>query len=194
MKKFVASICLVCTISIVYAQKDFESKLSTAAISLTKTKVVYDPTYYKIPYPNGDVPADKGVCTDVVIRAYRLLGIDLQKLIHEDMAKNFSKYPKKWGRKTTDTNIDHRRVPNQMMFFSRFGKTKAISNSPVDYTPGDIVTWDLGRGLTHVGIVINQKSSDNTRYLIVHNIGYGQEISDCLFSYKITGHYYYTGQ
>lgn len=193
MKKLIISICLFCAASLAFAQGNFESRLSNAAISVTKTKVTYDPTYYSIPYPNGDVPANKGVCTDVVIRSYRLLGIDLQKLVHEDMVKNFSKYPQNWGRRTPDANIDHRRVPNLMTFFGRFGKTKTLSGNAADYTPGDIVTWDLGHGLTHIGIVINQKSADNKRYLIVHNIGHGQEISDCLFSYKIIGHYYYAG-
>lgn len=194
MKKSILLICFLSIISLCNAQTDFETKLSNAAISLTKNSVTYDPAYYKIPYPNGDVPANKGVCTDVVIRAYRVLGIDLQKLIHEDMTKNFSKYPQKWGRKTPDSNIDHRRVPNQMTFFSRFGETKTTTTNPLEYTPGDIVAWDLGHGLTHIGIVIDKKSSDNKRYLIVHNIGNGQEISDCLFSFKIIGHYYYTGK
>ena len=146
--------------------QNFPSKLSNAAINLTKDKVVYDPAYFVLKYPNGDVPADKGVCTDVVIRAYRKLGIDLQKEVHEDMAKNFSKYPKKWGLKRPDTNIDHRRVPNLMVFFSRFGKVKPITNDAIDYVPGDIVTWDLPKNLTHIGIVVNRKSPDGKRYLI----------------------------
>ena len=174
------------------AQQIFSKRLSAAAIELTKTKVTYDPAYFSIPYPNGDVPADKGVCTDVVIRAYRKLGIDLQKEVHEDMIKNFKVYPAKWGLKTTDKNIDHRRVPNLMTFFSRHGNTLKISKEPADYIPGDIVSWDLGGGITHIGIVIDQKSSDTLRYLVVHNIGRGQEVSDCLFQYKIIGHHRYT--
>jgi uncharacterized protein YijF (DUF1287 family) len=174
------------------AQQIFSKRLSAAAIELTKTKVTYDPTYFSIPYPNGDVPADKGVCTDVVIRAYRKLGIDLQKEVHEDMVKNFKVYPAKWGLKTTDKNIDHRRVPNLMTFFSRHGNALKISKEPADYIPGDIVSWDLGGGITHIGIVIDQKSSDTLRYLVVHNIGRGQEVSDCLFQYKIIGHHRYT--
>ena len=174
------------------AQKsDFYKRLSNAAIELTKDKVVYDPGYYTIPYPNGDVPADKGVCTDVIIRAYRKLGIDLQQKIHEDMKANFSKYPKKWGMKSTDKNIDHRRVPNQATFFSRFGSVKKISDKAEDYIVGDIVTWDLGRGITHIGIVTDRMSADKKRPLIVHNIGQGQVLQDCLFSYKVTGHYTY---
>lgn len=172
-------------------ESDFYKKLSNAAIELTKDKVVYDPRYYTIPYPNGDVPADKGVCTDVIIRAYRKLGIDLQQKIHEDMKANFSKYPKKWGMKSTDKNIDHRRVPNQATFFSRFGSVKKISDKAEDYIVGDIVTWDLGGGITHIGIVTDRMSADKKRPLIVHNIGQGQVLQDCLFSYKVTGHYTY---
>ena len=174
-----------------FAQDDFAQKLDKAAIEVTKQKVTYDPTYFRINYPNGDVPSDKGVCTDVIIRIYRKLGIDLQKEVHEDMSSNFNKYPKNWGLKNTDTNIDHRRVPNLMVFFSRHGQVKKISSLPDDYIPGDIVTWDLGGDIPHIGIVINKKSSDNKRFLIVHNIGRGQQIEDCLFSYKITGHYRY---
>jgi hypothetical protein len=177
---------LCCKIS---AQDDFTLKLNNAAIDLTRQNVTYDSKYYSISYPNGDIPKDKGVCTDVIIRAYRILGIDLQKEVHEDMISNFDKYPKNWGLKSTDTNIDHRRVPNLMTFFSRHGEVKSISSNPDDYLPGDIVTWDLGGGIPHIGIVINNKSGDNKRNLIVHNIGNGQEISDCLFSFKITGHY-----
>jgi len=177
--------------STVHAQDDFYTKLSNAAIELTEAHVSYDPSYFSIPYPNGDVPADKGVCTDVIIRAYRKLGIDLQKEVHEDMQKNFSVYPKKWNLKNTDKNIDHRRVPNLMTFFSRYGTTLKKSTTPSDYTVGDIVCWDLGGGVTHIGIVINRKSSDKTHYLIVHNIGRGQEVSDCLFQFKIIGHYRY---
>jgi uncharacterized protein YijF (DUF1287 family) len=172
-------------------ETDFYKKLSNAAIELTRDKVIYDPSYYTIPYPNGDVPAGKGVCTDVIIRAYRKLGIDLQKKIHEDMRANFGKYPKKWGMKSTDRNIDHRRVPNQATFFSRFGTVKKISEKGEDYLPGDIVTWDLGGGITHIGIVTDRKTSDKKRPLIVHNIGQGQVLQDCLFSFKITGHYTY---
>lgn len=177
-----------------YAHVDtFYMKLSGAALELTKDRVRYDPAYVKIPYPNGDVPADRGVCTDVVIRAYRKLGIDLQKEVHEDMKANFSLYPneKRWGLKTTDTNIDHRRVPNLQIFFSRKGIVKDISNNPDDYLPGDLVTWDLGNGLTHIGVVVARKASDGKTPGIVHNIGAGQVVQNCLFAWKITGHYSY---
>jgi uncharacterized protein len=170
-----------------FAQQFAGEQLSKKALELTEQQVQYDPTYFSIPYPNGDVPADKGVCTDVVIRAYRKLGVDLQKEVHEDMKSNFSFYPKKWGLTKTDKNIDHRRVPNLMTFFSRQGKKLSTSLKPEDYAPGDIMTWDLGRGITHIGIVVNKKSEDGLRYQIVHNIGGGQVLADCLFQYTITG-------
>jgi len=177
--------------SFVNAQSIFYQKLADSALELTKQRVTYDPTYRVIAYPNGDVSANKGVCTDVVIRAYRKLGIDLQKEVHQDMKANFAKYPKKWGLKHTDKNIDHRRVPNLMTFFARHGTVKKISNMASDYQPGDIVCWNLGGDVTHIGIVSRKKSSDGKRYLMVHNIGSGQVLEDCLFSYKIIGHYQY---
>jgi uncharacterized protein YijF (DUF1287 family) len=182
-------LALVLLCGLVRAQDQFFTQLSNSAIALTKNDVKYDPTYFVIPYPNGDVPADKGVCTDVVIRAYRKLGIDLQKEVHEDMKANFALYPKNWGLKKPDTNIDHRRVPNLMTYFSRFGSVLKKSKDGKDYLPGDIVTWNLGGGIGHIGIVIDKRSEDQQRYMVVHNIGNGQEISDCLFTFTITGHY-----
>lgn len=167
----------------------FAERLSTAAIALTQNEVEYDPAYFSIDYPNGDVPEGKGVCTDVIIRAYRQLGIDLQKEVHEDMKANFDEYPKIWGLSSTDKNIDHRRVPNLMKYFERHGTVLKKSKVAADYKPGDIVSWNLGGATTHIGIVVNKKSADGARYLISHNIGNGQELSDCLFSYKIIGHY-----
>ena len=175
------------------AETPFPMQLSEAAIALTKQSVKYDPKYFALDYPNGDPPSDRGVCTDVVVRAYRKMNIDLQKEVHEDMKKNFSSYPKNWGMKSTDKNIDHRRVPNLMKFFSRHGTTLRISQTPSDYKPGDIVCWNLRGGITHIGIVVNRKSFDGSRNLIVHNIGGGQVLADCLFSYKIIGHYRYGG-
>ena len=175
------------------AQSAFQSRLADSAAMLTKQKVEYDPSYFTIGYPNGDVPKDKGVCTDVVIRAYRKLGIDLQKEVHEDMKANFDLYPKTWRLSKPDKNIDHRRVPNLMTYFSRHGTVKPITTNPKDYLPGDIVCWNLGGAITHIGIVVKQKSSDGQRYVIMHNIGGGQVIEDCLFSYKIIGHYTYGG-
>ena len=188
MKKLLF-ILLLTPLAVFGQEVPFEQKLSEAAILLTHDAVVYDPSYFSLTYPNGDVPEGKGVCTDVVIRAYRKLNIDLQKEVHEDMSDHFELYPANWGLSKTDRNIDHRRVPNLMKFFERHGKEKAISSDAKDYTPGDIVCWNLGGGATHIGIVVDKKSQDNQRYLISHNIGNGQELSDCLFSYKIIGHY-----
>lgn len=173
------------------AQDDFFVRLADSAAVLTKQNVKYDPSYYKISYPNGDVPADRGVCSDVIIRAYRKVGIDLQKEIHQDMKANFTAYPKFWGMKTTDTNIDHRRVPNLMKFFERKGIVCKISSEANDYSPGDIVCWNLTGGIKHIGIVSNKKSADRKRFLIVHNIGNGQVSEDCLFKFIIIGHYRY---
>ncbi|MBN1185919.1 MAG: DUF1287 domain-containing protein [Bacteroidales bacterium] len=173
------------------ATDSFFIKLVDAAIERTKHKVIYDPAYYSIEYPNGDIPDNKGVCTDLIIRAYRKAGIDLQKEVHEDMARNFDKYPKIWGLSYTDKNIDHRRVPNLATYFTRQGAKLPVSNNAADYKPGDLVTWDLGGGIAHIGLVTFTKSRGNQRYLIVHNIGAGPEIEDMLFDYKITGHYRY---
>lgn len=167
-------------------------KLVESATDLPRA-VFYDSDYRKIDYPNGDVPVYKGVCSDVIIRSYRGIGIDLQKLLHEDIKANFSAYPSKkiWGLTKPDTNIDHRRVPNLEVFFSRKGKIKPITNHSKDYVPGDIVSWRLDNGRPHIGIVVNKKSADNQRYLVMHNIGFGQVAEDVLFSWKITGHYTY---
>jgi uncharacterized protein len=180
---------LLLTFALATGQTNFHQNLADSALVLTQQKVSYDPAYRVIAYPNGDVPADKGVCTDVVIRAYRKLGIDLQKEVHEDMKLNFNVYPKNWGLSRPDKNIDHRRVPNLMTFFTRHGTVLKITDNPEDYLPGNIVCWDLGRGLTHIGIVSRKKSADGLRYLLVHNIGGGQVLEDCLFSFKIIGHY-----
>lgn len=171
----------------------FAEKLSNAAISIIDKDVVYTPDYVKLKYPNGDVPAKTGVCTDVIIRAYRKLNIDLQKEVHEDMVANFTKYPnlEKWGLKTTDKNIDHRRVPNLEIFFGRKGKTLPITQNASDYKTGEIVTWMINDKLPHIGIVTHLKSEDGKRNLIVHNVGGGQVLEDCLFSYTIVGHFQY---
>ncbi len=185
-------IILFFSLHLCFSQTEIEQiELSDCALELTKQKVTYDPSYFSIDYPNGDVPSDKGVCTDVVIRAYRKIGIDLQKNVHEDMKINFGSYPNIWGLKTTDKNIDHRRVPNLMTYFMRKGAEKPISDKANDYLPGDIVCWNLGGAITHIGIVVDKKSKDGKRNLIVHNIGGGQVLEDCLFDYKIIGHYRY---
>ncbi len=190
-KTYILIFLFILTFGFAKGQTNFYQQLADTALILTKQKVTYDPTYRVIAYPNGDVPADKGVCTDVVIRAYRKLGIDLQKEVHEDIKINFDKYPKSWGLSRPDKNIDHRRVPNLMTFFTRHGTGKKITDNPQDYHPGDIVCWNLGGALTHIGIVTRKKSSDGQRYLMVHNIGGGQVLEDCLFSYRIIGHYQY---
>jgi len=174
------------------AQKEFLRKFVAAAVARTHVTVRYDPAYVGIPYPNGDVPADTGVCTDEVIRAYRAVGVDLQKEVHEDMVANLSAYPRKWGRRI-DANIDHRRVPNLMVFFERKGESLPIAERPEDYAPGDLVTWDLGGNVPHIGIVVDQKAQLTGPYEIVHNIGQGPKMEDVLFSWKITGHYRYYG-
>jgi len=176
------------------AGEDFGQALSRAALERTKHFVIYNGSYRKISYPNGDVPAHFGVCTDVVIRSYRALGMDLQKRVHEDMKAHFTSYPKNWGLKRTDTNIDHRRVPNLQVFFTRKGKALKVTHNARDYQPGDLVTWKLNNNLPHIGIVVNSRSKDGKRPLIVHNIGLGPRLEDMLFDFTITGHYRYTGK
>jgi uncharacterized protein YijF (DUF1287 family) len=176
-------------------RREFLARLVAAAIERTNHTVRYDPAYVKIPYPGGDVPADTGVCTDEIIRSYRALGIDLQKEVHEDIARNFSAYPsqRRWGTARPDTNVDHRRVPNLMVFFGRKGESLPISARAEEYTPGDLVAWDLGGGVPHIGIVVDRKSPETERYMVVHNIGAGPKLEDVLFRWRITGHYRYFG-
>ena len=143
----------------------------------------YDPAYTKLTYPMGDVPISKGVCTDVIIRALRDQNIDLQELVHQDMSRNFSVYPKRWGLKQPDTNIDHRRAPNLMTYFTRQGWAVQDTN----YQAGDIVTWELKGNRPHIGIVSDRKIGD--RPLIIHNIGSGTREDDILYRYTITGHF-----
>ena len=152
----------------------------------------YDPSYQTIDYPNGDVPIETGVCSDVIVRSFRKASIDLQKDVHEDMKSNFSAYPTKWGLNGTDSNIDHRRVPNLETYFERKGKSLAITGGSDDFLPGDIITWGLGNGgQDHIGMVVNVWYKPTKRYLIVHNIGGGTRMEDVLFAWKITGHYRY---
>jgi len=172
----------------------FLQQLVNAAIERTHHSVRYDPAYVHIPYPGGDVPADTGVCSDEIIRAYRAVGVNLQKEVHEDMSKNFSAYPRKWkwGSRKPDSNIDHRRVPNLMVSFQRKGKSLPITNHAGDYSPGDLVTYDLGGGVPHIAIVIDPKGGSGA-YMIVHNTGRGPQMEDALFAWKITGRYRYYG-
>jgi uncharacterized protein YijF (DUF1287 family) len=177
------------------SRQEFTKKLVAAALDRPNHTVRYDPAYVKIPYPGGDVPEGTGVCTDEIIRIYRAVGVDLQKEVHEDMVKNFSEYPRKWKWFTfhSDTNIDHRRVPNLMVFFTRKGESLPITSHADDYLPGDLVTWELQGGEPHIGMVVSTKSLVTGRHMIVHNIGLGPKMEDVLFDWKITGHYRYFG-
>jgi len=160
-----------------------------AAQERTQADVRYDPKYVKLTYPGGDVPADTGVCTDVIIRTYRnAFSFDFQKAVHEDMRRNFRAYPKNWGLKRPDKNIDHRRVPNLETFLKRQGAAVAITKNAEDYQPGDIVSWRLGGRLPHIGIVSDRKSEWGTP-LIIHNVGAGPVEDDLLFNTDIHGHF-----
>lgn len=171
----------------------FTRALVEAALERPQHSVRYDAAYVRIPYPMGDVPADTGVCADEIIRVYRALGLDLQQLVHEDMARAFSRYPKIWGLSRPDTNIDHRRVPNLETFFRRHGLELSLSETGLDYQPGDIVTWRLDGRLPHIGIVTDILSADGLRPLIVHNVGAGPQLEDVLFAYPLAGRFRYSG-
>jgi hypothetical protein len=172
----------------------FRAKLSAAASERASHAVRYDPAYIRIAYPNGDVPASTGVCSDEVIRSYRVLGIDLQKEVHEDILRALPAY----SLTHADSNIDHRRVEHLMVFFRRRGESLPTTTNPADYLPGDIVTWDLhngqGKVLRHIGIVVDRQPRWSNHYMVLHNIGYGPKIEDVLFDWKITGHYRYEGE
>lgn len=194
MKRCISVILLILlSAAQVYADQ-FVEKLIEAAKERTRHSVEYDGSYVRIDYPNGDVPNDKGVCTDVIIRAYRKVGIDLQVEVHKDMKAHFKLYPKIWGLSKPDTNIDHRRVPNLQVFFERKGQKLRVTQNADDYKPGDLVTWMLPGNLPHIGIVVDKKSWITKRYLIVHNVGLGPRMEDFLFDYPITGHYRYVPQ
>lgn len=187
--------CLLLLISLAVSESAiadaFAKSLVDAARERTFKSEIYDGAYRTIAYPMGDVPDDRGVCSDVVIRAYRKVKIDLQVLVHEDMRKNFSAYPRLWGLRRPDRNIDHRRVPNLQKFFQRGGASLPVSRSPTDYKPGNLVTWMLPGNLPHIGIVSNRTVAGTSRPTIVHNIGAGTTEEDMLFTYPITGHYRY---
>lgn len=161
------------------------------AIAQAGVTTGYDPAYVALEYPGGDVPEKTGVCSDVVVRAFRKAGIDLQKEVHEDIKSARSAYPTKWGANAPDKNIDHRRVLNLMTYFTRQRKSLSISNNAADYQPGDVVSWELTSGIDHIGIVTNMLSESADRYLIVHNIGAGARIEDVMFAWTIKGHYRY---
>ncbi len=167
------------------------ARLLADAHAQTHRTRLYDPAYVTLRYPGGDVPPDRGVCTDVVIRALRAGGVDLQKEVHEDMRRNFAAYPHKWGLRRPDPNIDQRRVPNLRTFFTRRGKSLPVTTSTTDYRPGDIVTWQLTSGLDHTGIVSDDLAASPDHCSVIHNIGRGTREEDVLFAWKITGHYRY---
>lgn len=172
------------------AAPPFAERLVQAALERVKHTVRYDPAYVVLDYPNGDVPEDTGVCTDEVIRSYRALGIDLQKLVHEDMKKAFSAYPKEWGLRTTDKNIDHRRVPNLQTFFKRRGASLPVTQKAADYLPGDLITCTVSGSLPHIAIVVPAPDGGEEPW-IVHNIGQGPKHEKRLFEFPLTGHYRY---
>lgn len=190
---FCAALALLFEPQEALADRSQAERFVKGAIALENADILYDGRYRKIAYPMGDVPAHLGVCSDVVIRAYRIIDIDLQKLVHEDMSEDFESYPKIWGLSRPDRNIDHRRVPNLRKFFSRHGHVLEISDNPDDYKAGDIVTWNLSSSgsVPHIGIVTNYRSFNRKRPLIMHNIAGGQVMEDMLFDYQITGHYRY---
>jgi uncharacterized protein YijF (DUF1287 family) len=171
--------------------QDHSRRLVEAARDQTRQSVTYDGSYRRIGYPAGDVPAHIGVCTDLVVRAYRRLNIDLQVLVHEDMARHFEVYPRQWGMKAPDTNIDHRRVPNLRVFFTRKGRALNFDSDQRRYAAGDMVTWRLPGNLPHIGIVSDRRTMLAARPLIIHNIGAGPVEDDILFAYPITGRYRY---
>lgn len=174
------------------AESTFSDRLAAAAVEQLQHRVWYDPSYYQIPYPNGGVPESIGVCTDVIIRTYRRVGVDLQKLVHDDILSN----PQDYGIKSADASIDHRRVPTLVEFFRRNGAALPVSDNAKDYQPGDIVAWRLAPGLTHIGIVVWRPDSNATTPLIVHNIGRnsrGPDLEDCLFAWPVIGHYRFDG-
>ncbi|WP_368904718.1 DUF1287 domain-containing protein [Taklimakanibacter lacteus] len=171
------------------AEGDAGSLIAAGIAQIGVTRI-YDPAYVRLPYPGGDVAPERGVCTDVIVRAYRKgLKLDLQKLVHEDMRREFSAYPTTWGLKRPDRNIDHRRVPNLQTFFARQGAGLTVTDRPSDFRPGDIITQMLPGNLPHIALVSHFASADGERPLCIHNIGAGARLEDILFSYRLTGHY-----
>ena len=177
-----------------HASGSFTKRLIGAAVAQTTSRVTYDGSYRRIGYPGGDVPAHIGVCTDLIVRAYRAVGVDLQVRVHEDMSAAFAAYPRAWGLARPDSNIDHRRVPNLQTYFRRRGAARPISTDASDYAAGDLVTWMLPGNVPHIGLVTDQRSADGQRPMMAHNIGRGPEIEDMLFAFPVTGHYRHGGE
>ena len=190
MKMVAGVVGFVVALSAQAQSPSFSDRLVAAAVSQTAARVTYDGSYRRIAYPGGDVPPSVGVCTDVVIRAYRAVDIDLQVKVHEDMLRAFRTYPRLWGMAAPDSNIDHRRVPNLQTFFRRHGAELRVTRDAGAYVAGDLVTWLLPGNLPHIGIVTGRKAPSG-RPMIVHNIGRGPEVEDMLFAYPISGHYRY---
>jgi uncharacterized protein len=188
MRVIIAAIFLL-LVSPLAASAETALDLITAARAQVGVTLIYDPSYQRIAYPMGDVPLVRGVCSDVVIRAFRGIGVDLQQEVHRDMARHFGAYPKAWGLTKPDANIDHRRVSNLATWFERQGYALKVSEDPAEYRPGDIVAWVLGGGQPHIGIVSDRRSADAARPLVIHNIGWGAREEDVLFEYRITGHF-----
>lgn len=170
-------------------ESELARRIVRSAIEQTTYTHEYDPAYARLSYPGGDVPRERGVCCDVVVRGLRACGLDLQQLVHEDMKDAFSAYPRKWGLAKPDPNIDHRRVPNLMTYFARHDCARPVTRTGIDYAPGDVVAWRLSNGLLHIGLVTNIRADDSERLLVAHNIGAGTKVEDVLFSWEIIGHY-----
>ena len=166
-------------------------KVLASLLEQTQQTTSYDPAYTALTYPNGDVPLERGVCADVVVRALRAGGLDLQQAVHEDMQRHFAVYPQKWGARKPDPNIDHRRVANLMKWFERKGKAQPLSQQAEAYRAGDIVAWELDNGLLHIGMVSDVQVEGTTRLSIVHNINSGAKLADVLFAWRVIGHYRY---
>jgi len=177
-----------------HANRALGAALAEAASRRAALPTNYDPAYVQIPFPGGDIAPDRGVCTDLVVRAHRDVGIDLQEAVHSDMSTAFERYPDIWGATAPDSNIDHRRVPNLMVFFGRHGLVLPIPDDPRAYTPGDVVTWHLGRGLTHIGIVTHHRDPGTGRPLVAHHVGGHPSVDDVLEAWEVVGRFRYAGE
>ncbi len=180
-------------VEILQTSEAIGDRIAAAALKHSTEDVMYDPAYYMIDYPGGDVPSNKGVAADVIVRSFRQIGIDLQQQVHEDMTNNFRLYPQLWNAAGPDTNIDHRRVPNLQRYFIRNGDTLGTTRSPEEYHPGDIVVWAIANAETHIGIVVPGPGDRSDERWVVHNIGAGVTWENTLFDYQILGHYRYPG-
>ena len=179
-------LCFIFALLPGFQSEDYHRRIAQAASEQVGVTTIYAPGYSRLQYPGGDIPREQGVCTDIIIRAFRTIGVDLQKEVHEDMAGHFKEYPNFWNMKKPDLNIDHRRVPNLMKFFERRGKALQLDSK---CKPGDIIAWQLAHGLFHIGILSNEIVPGTNRYYMIHNIGAGAQKEDVLYDFKIIGHY-----